>query len=141
MMPRMFLNGTAMSGQADHHAVAGATFIGAAHTAPRYRLIAVRDAFPGLLDAGESGGSIVGELYEMEESLLVGTLLPAEPDELELDTIELLDGEIVNSMCLRLERLARDDRVVDITALGGWRAYQRFLSDNLALPELRVQNR
>ena len=47
-MRRMFLNGTAMSGQKDHGAIAGATFVGPARTAPRYRFFAVRDEFPGL---------------------------------------------------------------------------------------------
>ena len=76
-MRRMFLNGTAMSGQKDHGAMAGAMFIGPARTAARYRFFAVRDEFPGLYPVDVDGRSIEGELYEMTEAILFDTLLPA----------------------------------------------------------------
>ena len=82
-MRRMFLNGTAMSGQKDHHAIAGASFVGPARTAARYRFFAVRDEFPGLFPVDEHGCSIVGELYEVTEDILFRSLLPEEPAELE----------------------------------------------------------
>jgi gamma-glutamylcyclotransferase (GGCT)/AIG2-like uncharacterized protein YtfP len=129
-MNMVFLNGTAMSGQADHHVIAGATFVGTACTAPRYRFVAVRDEFPGLVDVAEGGGSVVGELYEITDSLLYGSLLPEEPPELELGTIELNDGTFVHAMQLQPERIRQGDKVVDITALGEWRAYQAFLQAN-----------
>ena len=91
----MFLNGTAMTGQQDHGAVAGATLVGPARTAARYRFIAVRDSYPGLIAAVDSGRAIDGELYEMTEDLLHGSLLPGEPPELELGTVELDSGEVV----------------------------------------------
>jgi hypothetical protein len=125
---RMFLNGTAMSGQPDHHAVAGSVFLGPRRTAPRYRFMAIRDAFPGLLPMTEGGASIEGELYEMTEESLFGSLMPEEPAELELGTIQLDDGEIVNAMHLQPDRLQPGDLVVDITALGGWRRYQEHLA-------------
>jgi hypothetical protein len=131
----MFLNGTAMQGQQDHGAVTGATFLGPARTAPRYRFFAVRDEFPGLFPVSSGGGSIVGELYELTEELLFEGLLPAEPAELELGEIELDDGRTVNAMHLVPTRLAGADKVVDITALGGFRAYQAFLAANAA-PEV-----
>jgi gamma-glutamylcyclotransferase (GGCT)/AIG2-like uncharacterized protein YtfP len=126
----MFLNGTAMSGQKDHGAIAGATFVGPASTAPEYRFFAVRDEFPGLFPVTEGGASIVGELYEMTEELLLEGLMPQEPKELELGEIRLADGRTVNAMHLVPERLVPGDKVVDITALGGFRAYQSFLADN-----------
>jgi gamma-glutamylcyclotransferase (GGCT)/AIG2-like uncharacterized protein YtfP len=129
-MRRMFLNGTAMKGQKDHGAVAGATFVGPARTAPGYRFFAVRDEFPGLFPVAEGGGSIVGELYEMTEEQLIEGLLPEEPAELELGEIELDDGSTVNAMHLVPTRLVDGDKVVDITALGGFRAYQAFLAAN-----------
>jgi gamma-glutamylcyclotransferase (GGCT)/AIG2-like uncharacterized protein YtfP len=132
-MRRMFLNGTAMSGQPDHGAIAGARFAGPARTAPRYRFFAVRDTFPGLFEVPEGGASIRGELYELTEELLLEGLMPGEPAELELGTIELDDGENVNAMLLRPERLIAGDKVVDITAFGGFRGYQAFLADNAAL--------
>lgn len=126
-MRRMFLNGTAMSGQKDHHAIAGARFVGPARTAPRYRFFAVRDEFPGLFPVDEGGRSIEGELYELTEDILFRSLLPEEPAELEIGTIELADGQVVNSMQLQPERLREGDKVVDISELGGFRAYQAFL--------------
>jgi hypothetical protein len=129
----MFLNGTAMSGQRDHGAITGASFLGEAHTAPHYRFIAVRDEFPGLLPVPEGGASIVGELYELTEEMLYGSLMPEEPRELELGTIELSTGEIVNAMHLQPERITPGDKVVDISALGGFRAYQAFLAANTNL--------
>ena len=129
-MRRMFLNGTAMSGQKDHGAIAGAVFIGPVRTAARYRFFAVRDEFPGLYPVDVDGRSIEGELYEMTEAILFDTLLPAEPAELEIGTIELEDGQIVNAMQLQPERIADGDPVVDIAELGGWRRYQAHLAAN-----------
>jgi gamma-glutamylcyclotransferase (GGCT)/AIG2-like uncharacterized protein YtfP len=135
-MTLMFLNGTAMSGQADHAVVADATPLGPARTAAHYRFFAVRDEFPGLLPVSDGGGGVVGELYEMSDELLREGLLPGEPTELDLDTIELDDGRSVHAMRLRPERLAATDKIVDITALGGWRAYQEFLDANARIHEL-----
>jgi gamma-glutamylcyclotransferase (GGCT)/AIG2-like uncharacterized protein YtfP len=137
-MPRMFLNGTAMRGQKDHGAVAAATLIGPARTAEGYRFYAVRDEFPGLLPVADGPGGIVGELYEMSPELLHEGLLPAEPAELELGEIRLDDGQTVHAMHLVPARLVPGDTVVDITAFGGFRAYQAFLADNAdgaVLPE------
>jgi gamma-glutamylcyclotransferase (GGCT)/AIG2-like uncharacterized protein YtfP len=135
----MFLNGTAMSGQPDHHAVDGATFLGPARTAPLYRFYAVRDTFPGLypIPAGAQsaleGASIEGELYELPEEMLYNSLMPEEPAELELGVVELADGSVVNAMHLQFERIAAGDKVVDIAGLGGWRAYQDFVADQARL--------
>jgi gamma-glutamylcyclotransferase (GGCT)/AIG2-like uncharacterized protein YtfP len=134
----MFLNGTAMSGQPDHHAVDGATFLGPARTAPLYRFYAVRDKFPGLypIPAGQSaleGASVEGELYELPEEMLYDSLMPEEPAELELGVVELADGSVVNAMHLQFERVAAGDKVIDIAGFGGWRAYQAFLADQARL--------
>jgi hypothetical protein len=132
---RMFLNGTAMRGQPDHHAVAGSTYLGPRRTAARYRFVAVRNAFPGLLPMCQGGNSIEGELYELSEDVLFRSLMPEEPAELELGTIALDDGEIVNAMHLQPDRLVPGDLVVDITAFGGWRTYQRHLAENAELAQ------
>jgi allophanate hydrolase-like protein len=129
-MTLMFLNGTAMSGQKDHACHAGSTFLGPATTASAYRFFAVRDEYPGLFEVARAGRSIVGELYEMPEPVLRNQLLPAEPAELELGMIQLIDGEEVHAMLLKPERLKAGDKVVDISELGGFRAYLRFLAAN-----------
>jgi hypothetical protein len=126
----MFLNGSAMAGQKDHACHAGSTFLGPARTTCGYRFFAVRDEFPGLLPVATGGRCIDGELYEMPERVLHHQLLPAEPPELELGLVTLIGGERVNAMILRPERLSPTDKVVDISELGGFRAYQRFLAAN-----------
>jgi gamma-glutamylcyclotransferase (GGCT)/AIG2-like uncharacterized protein YtfP len=134
-MKRMFLNGTAMSGQKDHHAVEGATLLGPRTTAARYRFYAVRDEYPGLFPVPDGGVAVEGELYEMPDELLYDGLLPQEPAELELGEVELDDGDVVHAMQLRPERLAAGDKVVDIADFGGWRPYQRHLAANAVLRE------
>lgn len=129
-MTLMFLNGTAMYGQKDHSCHRGSTFLGPARTAAVYRFFAVRDEFPGLLPVDVAGRCIDGELYDMPEPVLRDQLLPAEPRELELGTIRLIDGEEVHAMILQPGRLSIGDKVVDISELGGFRSYQRFLEAN-----------
>ncbi len=124
---RMFLNGTAMSGQKDHHCIGDSVFLGPRRTAPGYRFYAVRDEFPGLVPVEAGGASIEGELYEIDEAVLRQSLLPAEPRELEFGEITLDDGETVHAMLLQRERIAPGDSVVDIADLGGWRAHQARL--------------
>jgi gamma-glutamylcyclotransferase (GGCT)/AIG2-like uncharacterized protein YtfP len=135
-MPLMFLNGSAMTGQKDHACHTGSTFLGPARTAGLYRFFAVRDEFPGLLPVESGGRCIDGELYDMPEDVLHKQLLPAEPEELELGTITLIDGEQVHAMILQPERLQAGDKVVDISELGGFRAYQRFVAANARLSQV-----
>jgi hypothetical protein len=119
-----------MAGQRDHACHNGSTFLGPARTAASFRFFAVRDEFPGLFKVPEAGRVIDGELYEIPEEILRTQLLPAEPTELELGTIELIDGEVVHAMLLDPSRLAPGDRVIDISEFGGFRAYQRYLDAN-----------
>jgi Gamma-glutamyl cyclotransferase, AIG2-like len=129
-MRQMFLNGTAMSGQPDHAAVADARFLGNARTAPNYRFIAVRNEFPGLLPTNGPGAMVEGELYEISEDTLFRGLLPEEPAELELGTIELESGEIVNCMHLQRERVNPSDYIVDISEVASWRKYLASLANS-----------
>lgn len=122
-MPRMFLNGTAMSGQADHHLVGDAELVEKTTTARRYRFHAVDGSYPGLEDVGEGGAAIVGEVYEMTYEQLREVLLPGEPAGLELGVIELADGSGSFAMILRTEYPALPP-LTDISELASWRAYQ-----------------
>src|SRR5882724_5191622 len=83
-MPRMFLNGTAMSGGADHHLVGGAELVARTTTAKRYRFHAVDGRYPGLEDVGDGGAAVEGEVYELSYEQLREVLLPGEPAGLEL---------------------------------------------------------
>jgi gamma-glutamylcyclotransferase (GGCT)/AIG2-like uncharacterized protein YtfP len=119
----MFLNGTAMSGGADHHLVGKAILVGAARTAPRYRFHSVADRYPALEDVGAGGASVDGELYEISYEQLRDVLLPGEPDGLELGVIELADGSGSLAMVLRRPRPSLPTE--DISAIGSWRAYRQ----------------
>jgi hypothetical protein len=119
----MFLNGTAMSGGADHHLVGDSPLVAATSTAPRYRFHAVDGRYPALEDVGEGGVSVVGEVYEMDPAQLREVLLPGEPDGLELGVIELVDGSGSLAMVLRRE-YASLPPLTDISALASWRAFK-----------------
>ncbi len=124
-MTALFCNGEGMRGGAVHANLAGETFLGEARTAPRYRFCSVRDEFPGVVDVGAAdGGSVRGELYDVELRTLLERFLPGEPPELELGVVELDDGRAVLGMVLRPEER---DRHRDITTSGGWRAYRASL--------------
>jgi hypothetical protein len=121
-MPRMFLNGTAMSGGADHDLVGDCPLLGDARTAPRYRFHAVADRYPALEDVVDGGVSVLGELYEMTYEQLREVLLPGEPDGLELGLIELDDG--TGSLAMVLRRPYTSVATIDISEFGSWRAYR-----------------
>ncbi len=132
---KMFLNGTAMSGQADHVHLHGAALLGPATTAPCYRFYAVRGEFPGLVPVADGGGPVDGEVYELPEDVWTQSLAPAEPSELDLGEVQLEDGSTVFAMILDLTRVDPDD-LEDITALCGWRAY--LTSVGAAVPTART---
>ena len=122
-MPRMFLNGTAMSGGADHHLVGAATLVGTVRTAPRYRFHSVHDRYPALEDVGAGGASVEGELYEISYEQLRDVLLPGEPNGLELGVVELADGTGSLAMVLRRPHVALP--TLDISGFGSWRRYRQ----------------
>lgn len=122
-MPRMFLNGTAMAGGADHHLVGGSPLVATTTTAPRYRFHAVGGRYPALEDVGAGGAAVQGEVYEMSYDQLREVLLPGEPDGLELGVIELADGSGSLAMVLRREYPALPE-LTDISELGSWRTHR-----------------
>ncbi|GAA3109616.1 gamma-glutamylcyclotransferase [Pseudonocardia yunnanensis] len=122
-MPLMFLNGTAMSGGADHHLVGDAPLVTRTTTAPRYRFHAVGGRYPALEDVGDGGAAVHGEVYDMSYEQLREVLLPGEPDGLELGVIELADGTGSLAMILRRE-YAQLPPLTDISKQASWRAYQ-----------------
>jgi gamma-glutamylcyclotransferase (GGCT)/AIG2-like uncharacterized protein YtfP len=119
----MFLNGTAMSGGADHHLVGSAPLVAATTTAAKYRFHNVDDRYPALEYVGEGGAAVHGEVYDMSYEQLRDVLLPGEPEGLELGVIELADGTGSLAMVLR-RAYAGPPRLVDISASGSWRAHR-----------------
>ena len=129
-MPLMFLNGGAMRGGPLHHLLRGAPFVAAVRTAPRYRFYSVGDRFPALAEitgprneeAGQ-GVSVAGELYDVPWDVLRDSLLPAEPEELELGVIELEDGSGTLSMIRRRSYGEEPGAYRDISEHADWRGY------------------
>jgi Gamma-glutamyl cyclotransferase, AIG2-like len=119
----MFLNGTAMSGGADHHLVGDAPLVARTTTAPRYRFHAVGGKYPALEDVGEGGAAVEGEVYDLSYEQLREVLLPGEPDGLELGVVELADGSGSLAMILRRE-YPQLPPLENISGLASWRAYQ-----------------
>ncbi|MEV0405072.1 gamma-glutamylcyclotransferase [Actinoallomurus sp. NPDC050550] len=126
-MPLMFLNGGAMRGGPLHHLLDGAPLAAATTTAPRYRFYSVADRFPALLPVAHGGARIAGEVYDVPMDVLRDRLLPAEPPELELGVIELVDGTSSLAMVLRRPPTSFPE-LFDITEHGDWSAYRRTRS-------------
>lgn len=122
-MPRMFLNGTAMSGGKDHHLVGSSPLVASTTTAAKYRFHSVDDGYPALEYVGDGGAAVEGEVYDMTYEQLRDVLLPGEPPGLELGVVELADGSGSFAMVLRAEYPAHP-RLVDISDQGSWRAYR-----------------
>ena len=49
------------------HHIAGQRFIGEANTTPEYRMVLL-DGYPGMFEVSESGRSICGEVWEVDEA-------------------------------------------------------------------------
>jgi gamma-glutamylcyclotransferase (GGCT)/AIG2-like uncharacterized protein YtfP len=122
-MVLMFLNGGAMAGGPLHPLLRGAPLVAVTRTAPRYRFWSVGDRFPALEPAAAGGVAVAGEVYDVPLEVLGGSLLPAEPAELELGVVELADGRSCLGMLLR-RPAARPADLQDISGHGSWREYR-----------------
>ena len=116
--------GTVMRGMPDHHRIEGATFLREARTAPRYRLLAVGDAYPLMVPAAApaDGRSITLQIFALTPSIWRGKV-DKEPDGLVEGEVELADGTAVAAMLGDPAWLAGRDDVEDITSWGGWAAF------------------
>jgi gamma-glutamylcyclotransferase (GGCT)/AIG2-like uncharacterized protein YtfP len=65
----LFVYGTLKRGMSHHHRLAGQEFLGAVQTLPRYRLYAC-GWHPGLVEVGEDGVAVQGELWRVDERTL-----------------------------------------------------------------------
>ncbi|MBY8871327.1 allophanate hydrolase [Micromonospora sp. PLK6-60] len=107
----------------------GATLVGAARTAPLYRLYRLDTAdgegLPGLVRVapdGPAGQPIDVELWRLPRAA-VGALLAGVPAPLSLGWLRLDDGrDVLGFLC---EAYAAGPPAEDISATGGWRAYRR----------------
>jgi len=99
----------------------GASFVGAATTAPCYRLYAMADSVPPkpALVHSEEGASIALEVYELDLASF-GSFVAEVPPPLAIGTVTLADGSSVKGFVAEPRALTGAE---DITHLGGWRAY------------------
>jgi len=116
----LFVNGTLMRGLALHENLAGAEFLGAARTAPRYRLHSIGDRHPGMYEVDEGGVAVEGELYKMSDEVW-RRVEAGEPPGLYRGPVRLSDGRVVDGILY--PRALAEGKHPDISAHGGWRAY------------------
>jgi gamma-glutamylcyclotransferase (GGCT)/AIG2-like uncharacterized protein YtfP len=121
----LFVNGTLMRGQPLHRNLDGAKFLGAARTAPRYRLYSIADRHPGMFESKDSGICVHGELYEMSAKVWQ-RIVATEPPNLYKGLVELQDGTTVDGILYPRELAQGRHR--DISAFGDWREYAKTLS-------------
>jgi gamma-glutamylcyclotransferase (GGCT)/AIG2-like uncharacterized protein YtfP len=101
----------------------GAPLAEKAYSATKYRFFSVADRFPAMHPVTEGGHRVRGEVYHIPLETLHHHLLPAEPAELELGTIELADGRTCLATLLRKDFLGARE-LIDISHIGDWRAYR-----------------
>lgn len=99
----------------------GARFVGAATTAPNYRLYAMADTVPPkpALVHADDGAAIALEVYELDLASF-GSFVAEVPPPLAIGTVTLADGSSVKGFVAEPRALTGAE---DITHLGGWRAY------------------
>jgi gamma-glutamylcyclotransferase (GGCT)/AIG2-like uncharacterized protein YtfP len=116
----LFVNGTLMRGLGLHANLAGAEFLEACETAPRYRLYSIGDVHPGMFEVDQGGVGVPGEIYRVPDEVLA-RVEAGEPPGLYRGPVHLLDGRVVQGILFPRE-LAEGIHP-DISAYGGWRAY------------------
>jgi gamma-glutamylcyclotransferase (GGCT)/AIG2-like uncharacterized protein YtfP len=119
---RFFICGSALRGQPDHKNLGESRFLGAARTAPRYRLHSVRGEHPGIYEVATGGIAIVGELYELTAEQY-RHLIATEPPDLYESQIVLDDGSTVSAM-IYPRNLIEELGYPDVSQFGGWAAYK-----------------
>lgn len=133
-LKRIFICGSALTGQPDHHNLQSAKSIGAAKTLPQYRLHAAADGWhPAIYEVSCDGISIPGEVYELT-SEQYEHLLSTEPPNMYPGDIVLENGEILTAM-LYPQELVEKYNWPDISHYGGWAAYKRAILSKELLPK------
>ncbi|MEB3233155.1 MAG: glutamyl-tRNA amidotransferase [Leptolyngbyaceae bacterium] len=119
---RLAVNGTLMRGlELNPNLInVGATFEREAKTEAAYRIWSIDDRYPAMIRVQEGGEAIALEVWQVPLAGL-GVILMQEPPGLAIGKVTLADGEVVLGVIG--EPLTVEGKV-EITAYGGWRAYQ-----------------
>jgi allophanate hydrolase len=124
--------GTHLSGLPLHWQLSsrGARLLRKTRTAAVYRLYAMGDRFPpsrpALIHVGTGGAAIEVEVYELEAAAF-GSFTAEIPAPLAIGAVQLEGGETVRGFVAEPRSI---DGALDITSLGGWRAYLAKLALN-----------
>ena len=118
---RVFVYGTLLSGEPNHHLLHGQPLVGEAHTRPRFNLVSL-GAFPALVSGGEV--AVRGEVYDVDAPTL-GALdrLEGYPGFYTREPVEL-DGEVTGealAYLLNPERVAGSPEI----SHGDWKAWRK----------------
>jgi gamma-glutamylaminecyclotransferase len=116
---RVFVYGTLLAGERNHHLLDGARLVGEARTEPAFTLYDF-GPYPGMV-AGDNN-AVVGEVYEVDEPMLAAMdRLEGHPRFYQRTTIRLEDGSTVEAYLLRLDQVSH----LPIIASAGWRTRYR----------------
>jgi gamma-glutamylcyclotransferase (GGCT)/AIG2-like uncharacterized protein YtfP len=119
----VFICGSALRGQPDHHNLPDAAFLRAERTTPDYRLHAAADGWHPAIHAVESDGiAIPGELYALTDEEYA-VLEASEPPHLYAASVTLEGGGTAIAF-LYPRALTEQQRWPDISAWGGWAAWK-----------------
>lgn len=114
----VFVYGTLLRGEANHRLLATATFVGAAHTPPQFRMVSL-GAFPGILAGGRT--AIAGEVYAVDAQTLAALdRLEGHPRFYRRTEIALEDGTRAHAYVLPAEGYAGHPGI----EVGDWRAHR-----------------
>jgi allophanate hydrolase len=127
---RLAVAGAHLRGQPLHAELrkAGAVFVRACRTAPRYRFVALMDLAPprpGLVRLDGPGAAIAVEVYDLPLAGF-GAVVAAVAPPLAIGTVELEDGEAIKGYLCEGWAAARGR---DITDFGGWTAFRDHLAE------------
>ncbi len=105
----------------------GGRFVRPCRTAPRYRMVALSGKVlrPGLIDIGDEGRSIQGEIWSLPASSL-GAFLATIARPLGLGTVLLAEGEISLGFICEGGAVVAD--ATDVSHFGFWPAYLQSLA-------------
>jgi gamma-glutamylaminecyclotransferase len=113
---RVFVYGTLLSGERNHHLLEGARFVAEARTRPAFTLYDF-GGFPGMVAGGNH--AVPGEVYEVDEPALAAMdRLEGHPSFYQRTSIRLEDGTAVQAYVLTPDQVSH----LPIISSGSWRA-------------------
>ena len=121
---RVFVYGSLRSGESNHAVMEGATWVGPARSSPGFRLYSLM-AYPAMVRDAAWAGAVVGELYDVPESMVERLdRFEGHPELYERTLVQLSDGAQAWAYLMRPEQVLGRKPVPE----GDWRAFRRASS-------------